>query len=155
MTALLLEAAMPTILCIDDRKEALNIRKQMLEMKGYSVLIVDNGASGLRVLSDNRVDAVILDYKMEGMDGFAVATAIRKRHGDVPIVLPSGYASLPKPLLQMVDASLAKGKPRADAFQATGLSAACEIAIFMNFFRNSLSELLCAPISNRRTAGEI
>ncbi len=102
---------MPTILCIDDRKESLKIRKQMLEMKGYSVLTADNGASGLRLLSDNRVDAVILDYKMEGMDGLAVATAIRKRHGRVPIVLLSGYPTLPKLLLETVDASVTKGEP--------------------------------------------
>jgi len=81
-------------------------------MNGYSVLTADNGASGLRLLSDNRVDAVILDYKMEGMDGLAVATAIRKRHGKIPIVLLSGYSTLPKLLLETVDVFVAKGRPQ-------------------------------------------
>ena len=104
--------AVPTVLCIDDRTDSLKIRKLMLETQGYSVLTADDGPSGLRLLSDHPVDAVILDYKMQGMDGLAVATAIRARHGNLPIVLLSGYPSeLPKRLLEMVDACVTKGQP--------------------------------------------
>jgi CheY-like chemotaxis protein len=101
----------PTILCIDDRLDGLNIRKLMLEMQGYSVLTADNGESGLRFLSDHPADAVILDYHMDGMDGLAVATAIRARYGQLPIVLLSGYPKdIPKELLDVVDASITKGE---------------------------------------------
>ncbi len=102
---------MPTILCIDDRLDGLNIRKLMLEMQGYSVLTADNGESGLRFLTDHPADAVVLDYHMDGMDGLAVATAIRARYGQLPIVLLSGYPKdIPKELLDVVDASITKGE---------------------------------------------
>ena len=84
----------------------------MFETQGYSVLTADNGASGLRLLADNPVDAVILDDRMEGMDGLAVATAIRACQSKVPIVQLSGYPTeIPKRLLEMVDASVLKGQP--------------------------------------------
>jgi len=88
---------MPTVLCIDDDRESLQIRKLLLETQGYSVLTADNGPEGLGLLAENRVDIIVLDYVMPDMDGLAVATAIRERHGRIPVVLLTGY---PKELLQ-------------------------------------------------------
>jgi CheY-like chemotaxis protein len=49
------------------------------------------------LLAENSVDVVVLDYRVPEMDGFAVATAIRKCYDNIPIVLLSGY---PKELLK-------------------------------------------------------
>jgi CheY-like chemotaxis protein len=102
---------MPTVLCIDDNRESLQIRKLLLETQGYSVLIADNGLVGLRLLAENSVDVVVLDYRMPEMDGFAVATAIHKSHDCVPILLLSGYPKeLLQELLEVVDGSATKGQ---------------------------------------------
>ncbi len=102
---------MPNILCIDDRLDGLNVRKLMLETQGYSVLTADNGESGLRLLAEHPTDAVVLDYRMEAMDGLAVATAIRARYGQLPIVLLSGYPKdIPRELLDLVNATIPKGE---------------------------------------------
>jgi CheY-like chemotaxis protein len=101
---------MPTVLCIDDNRESLQIRKLLLEMQGYSVLTADNGTVGLRLLAENSVDVVVLDYRMPEMDGLTVATAIRECHEHLPIVLLTGYPEdLPKALLDIVDAFVTKG----------------------------------------------
>jgi DNA-binding response OmpR family regulator len=55
------------------------IRRILLEGRGYRVLTATSGARGLALLQQNTVDAVILDYRMEGMDGAAVATMIRPK----------------------------------------------------------------------------
>jgi len=102
---------MPTVLCIDDKRDSLKIRKLLLETQGYSVLIADNGPVGLRLLAENSVDVVVLDYRMPEMDGFAVATAIRKYYDNIPILLLSGYPKgLLKELLEIVDGSVTKGQ---------------------------------------------
>jgi CheY-like chemotaxis protein len=80
-------AATPTILCIDDNRAGLAIRKLLLEHQGYSVLTAEDGVSGLSLLERNPVDAVVLDYRMPGMDGDAVAQIIRKEHPGLPIVI--------------------------------------------------------------------
>jgi CheY-like chemotaxis protein len=98
------------VLCIDDNRESLQIRKLMLETQGYSVLTADSGRAGLRLLAENHVDVVVLDDRMPEMDGLAVARAIRECHEDIPIVLLSGYPNLPKELLDIVDASVTKGQ---------------------------------------------
>ena len=101
---------MPNVLCIDDNAEALKIRKRMLETEGYSVLSVNNGPVGLKLLAENSVDVVVLDYMMPEMDGLAVAMAIREHDGQVPILLLTGYPKVPKELLEIVNGCVRKGQ---------------------------------------------
>lgn len=100
----------PIVLCIDDHEPSLVIRRALLESKGYRVLTAINGAMGLRLLAENAVDAIVVDYKMEGMDGLAVARIVKQRMPLVPIVLLSGYSDLPAELLGLVDAFVKKGQ---------------------------------------------
>ena len=55
---------MPTLLFVDDHPQALAIRKMLLETKGYAILTADDGPSGIALLREHTVDAVVLDYKM-------------------------------------------------------------------------------------------
>jgi CheY-like chemotaxis protein len=103
---------MPVVLCIDDNAKCLCVRKVLLETKGYSVLTADSGQGGLQLLAQKNVEAIVLDYKMPGMDGLKVAKAIRQTCGNVPILLLTGYAKeLPKELMDTVDAFVMKGQP--------------------------------------------
>ncbi len=100
-----------TILCIDDQEHGLFIRKIVLEREGYRVLTATNGARGLSLIDDHEVDAVVLDYRMEGMDGEAVASLIKRRRPELPVLMLSGYAAdLPPRARQRVDAVVAKGE---------------------------------------------
>lgn len=101
-----------TILCIDDEVSGLEIRKLVLELQGFNVLIAVDGPTGLRMVSRNHVDLVILDYKMPGMDGQQVATHLRAEHPHIPILLLSAWHGLvPESLLSMVDSFIEKGGP--------------------------------------------
>lgn len=99
-----------TILCVDDEANGLFIRKMLLQSAGYSVLTADNGCSALDMFSSNRVDCVVLDYYMPGMDGGTVAEKMRSLKPAVPIVLLSAYVSLPEATLRTVDAYVTKGQ---------------------------------------------
>ena len=102
---------MATLLCVDDHPQALAIRKMLLETKGYTVLTADDGPSGIQVVGEHRVDAVVLDYKMPGMDGAQVAEVLRREYSTIPIVLLTGVAlEVPETLLRMVDAYVRKGE---------------------------------------------
>ncbi len=103
----------PTVLCIDDEVNALWLRKKLLESHGYSVLAADNGPLGLELLAKNKVDAVLLDYKMQPMDGLDVARKIRREYGAwIPILLLTGYlGEITTELLYIFDACLTKGNP--------------------------------------------
>jgi CheY-like chemotaxis protein len=62
-----------TVLCVDDEKIGLRVRKIMLESRGYKVLIAHNGPEGLKVFTENQVDLVVLDYYMPDQNGGEVA----------------------------------------------------------------------------------
>ncbi len=109
----------PTILCIDDHEQGLFIRKTVLQQRGYIVLTATSGARGLSLIEQHEVDAVVLDYRMEGIDGGAVASIIKRRKPEIPIVLLSGYVEeLPDRVLKVVDAVVEKGQA-AKALYAT------------------------------------
>ena len=42
-----------TVLCVDDEKIGLRVRKIMLESRGYQVLTANNGPEGLKVFDEN------------------------------------------------------------------------------------------------------
>ena len=107
-----MEAVRPkTVLCVDDEKIGLRVRKIMLESRGYQVLTASDGPEGLKVFEDNEVDLVVLDYYMPGLNGADVASEMRRRRPGVPIVFLSAYFSLPPEALELADAFITKGDP--------------------------------------------
>lgn len=100
-----------TVLCVDDEKIGLRVRKIMLESRGFHVLTAPNGPEGLKVFDENHVDVVILDYFMPEQNGGEVAAEMRRRRPGVPIVFLSAYFSLPPEALEVSDAFITKGDP--------------------------------------------
>lgn len=99
-----------TVLCIDDNQSNLNICKIILEDFGYQILTVSSTREGLAVFASNAIDAVILDYQMPEMNAELVV-AMRRTKPRVPILLLSGWMSLPESVLQLVDEIAARGDP--------------------------------------------
>lgn len=98
------------ILCIDDDGAGLEARKELLEISDYEVLTAQSGEQGLGLFVSHPIDAVVLDYKMPGMNGDRVARQMRRVKPDVPILMLSGYSELPLSELSCVDAFLSKGE---------------------------------------------
>jgi CheY-like chemotaxis protein len=93
----------PTVLCIDDRPQVLELRKATLESHGYGVKIAASGYSAMKMLEETSVAAVLLEYKQEGMDAEAVAFHIKQRFPKLPIILLSAYSEMPERILWLVD----------------------------------------------------
>jgi CheY-like chemotaxis protein len=100
-----------TVLCVDDEKVGLRVRKIMLESHGFKVLTASSGLQGLAVFDQNEVDLVVLDYYMPGLNGGDVAAEMRRRRPHVPIIFLSAYFSLPPAALELANAFITKGDP--------------------------------------------
>lgn len=100
----------PTVLYIDDRTQALELRKSTLESFGYSVKTASSGYAAIKVLEETPVSAVLLEHKEEGMDAEAVACHIKQRFPHLPIVLLSAYAEPPERILWLVDEYVMKSE---------------------------------------------
>jgi CheY-like chemotaxis protein len=88
-----------TLLCIDDEPSINMLHKMIFEAHGHRVILATDGIEGLLFMQSERVDLVIVDYRMPGMTGAAVAAAIRSSHADLPIVMLSGYIDLANDVL--------------------------------------------------------
>ena len=93
----------PTLLCIDDLPHALELRKTTLESHGYCVKIASSSYAAMKLLEEASIAAVLLEYKLEGLDAEAVACHIKQRFPHLPIVLLSAYSELPERILWLVD----------------------------------------------------
>jgi CheY-like chemotaxis protein len=67
-----------TILCVDDNEQSLSIRKVLLETRGYRVISCLNGEDALARFKRGRVDLVLTDLIMPGLDGAKLIEAIKE-----------------------------------------------------------------------------
>ncbi|HSP21729.1 MAG TPA: response regulator transcription factor [Planococcus sp. (in: firmicutes)] len=79
------------ILVIDDEQTMQHLLRLMLEGAGYEVLSAASGEEGIRQIRAEKVDFVILDVLMGGMDGFTACAEIR-RFTPVPILMLTAIA---------------------------------------------------------------
>ncbi len=99
------------VLCVDDDPAILQLHRRLLEDAGYSVISASSGAEALELLANpqTKVDAVILDMAMPGMNGDELAVELRKRYPELLLVAVSGVPELPARMRNSVDAHLQKG----------------------------------------------
>ncbi len=93
-----------TALCVEDEATQLRLRKILFESAGFNVIGAQTGQDALELFRINPVDVVILDYWMAGMNGLAVATELKRMRPSTPIIVLSGWASLPGETIGVVDA---------------------------------------------------
>lgn len=78
-----------TALIVDDNYYNRDIAALALQHVGYEITQVTNGYEALHVLQAYPFDLLILDLRMDGMDGTEVLQAVRvhKSKEDLPIVV--------------------------------------------------------------------
>lgn len=83
-----------SVLVIEDNENNLYLMRFLLEKSGYLVHDARSGREGIEAASRLGPDLVLLDIQLPGMDGYAVAEALRKLDGlaHTPIVAVTSYA---------------------------------------------------------------
>jgi DNA-binding response OmpR family regulator len=97
-----------TVLCVEDEEEQLTLRRMIFEAAGFEFLGARGGAQALELFRTRAIDAVVLDYWMSGMNGLTLATEMKRERPTLPIIMLSGFASLPGEGDGIVDAWLQK-----------------------------------------------
>jgi CheY-like chemotaxis protein len=76
-----------TVLWVDDEIEHLRSHVRFLEKLNYRVLIAASGEAALELLEKERVDIVLMDQMMIGMDGLETVARIRQNYHGLPVVM--------------------------------------------------------------------
>jgi len=83
------EPMSPHILVIDDDPQIRALLKEYLAENGLRVSVASSGEEMSKVLGDEAVDLVVLDLRLAGEDGLAIARSLRDR-SSIPIVMLTG-----------------------------------------------------------------
>jgi len=82
------------VLLVDDEERFLSTTKILLEKRGVTVFTAISGVEALKVLEEKRIDIVILDVKMPGMDGVETLRKIKQRFPLLEVIMLTGHASV-------------------------------------------------------------
>jgi DNA-binding response OmpR family regulator len=77
------------ILVVDDDKEIRSLLSKFLAKNGLRVSVAADGREMRRVLDEAKIDLIVLDLMLPGVDGFTVLDELRRRgdHPPVPVLV--------------------------------------------------------------------
>ena len=81
---------MKTVLLIEDDELLKSGVQEMLEVEGFHVVGAEDGMEALSWMSEIKVDLVITDLMMPGMNGAELIVRLTKTHPRLPVIVVSG-----------------------------------------------------------------
>jgi CheY-like chemotaxis protein len=81
-----------SVLVVDDDDDVRQLLAEALQSQGHRVLLAEDGQAGLAMLERHRVDAIVVDFAMPGMNGAEFARLARERLPGLPVLVVSGHA---------------------------------------------------------------
>jgi DNA-binding NtrC family response regulator len=83
-----------TILIIEDKKSMAEMLAKTLDAEGYRSIFALSGEDGIAVYGRERVDLVLTDLKLPGMNGMEVLKALKARSPFLPVIMMTAFGSI-------------------------------------------------------------
>jgi two-component system, OmpR family, response regulator len=83
------ETIKPHILVVDDDPQIRELLEEYLTENALRVSVVSSGQQMAKILADEAIDLVVLDLRLAGEDGMAIARTLREQSA-IPIVMLTG-----------------------------------------------------------------
>ena len=82
-----------TVLVVEDQAEVRELTKRILEARGYTVLTADDGKQAVQLAGQHgkRIDLLLTDVVMPGMNGRELALSLAAQRSDIKVLFVSGY----------------------------------------------------------------
>src|SRR6202000_1194339 len=85
---------MAQILVAEDDAQLRNFLVRMLQRAGYRVRAAESGVQAVEMLGDQKVDLLLADVTMPGLDGFELAKQCTRHNPNVQIMFITGFAAV-------------------------------------------------------------
>jgi len=86
-----IQATPKRVLVVDDNEDAANLLGEIVRMHGHAVMIVHDPSIALDVAGTFRPEVAVLDIGLPGMDGYELASLLRKAAPDCRLIALTGY----------------------------------------------------------------
>jgi len=81
------------ILVVEDEEVYRELLAQILTKAGYDVVQAADGFRALSIMEESKIDLVISDILMPGMNGYSLVTRLRAKWRSMPVILTTGFLS--------------------------------------------------------------
>ncbi len=81
------------ILFVDDERQILSSLRRLFMLSEYNTYFADNGFDALEILKNNKINLLITDMRMPGMDGYELLEATKNLYPDTLRLILSGYTN--------------------------------------------------------------
>lgn len=126
------------ILVVDDNRNLLGVISAMLSRLGHDVALADSGEKGWVAFIKNPFNIVLSDYQMPGMDGIALACAIKKKSPRTPVLIMTGAGR---------ETVLSRNSPAVDEVIAKPFTLASLGKTIQRYIGQEVSDLTLPPLS--------
>ncbi len=77
------------VLVVEDEEHIRNILEYNLKLNGFEVYLAENGLVGLELARQTKLEVILLDWMMPGMDGLEVLSELEKDEEtkDIPVIM--------------------------------------------------------------------
>ena len=87
--------AQPRLLVVDDEEAICEGCRRILTRQGFAVEKTSDPVEGLDRATNADYAAILLDIKMPAMTGLDFLSQLRSRRQDIPVILMTGFPSVP------------------------------------------------------------
>ena len=81
------------ILLVDDEEDFVSTLCERLELRGIACRVALDGERGLKAVTDQPPDVVVLDMYMPGIKGLEVLQRIKQEHPKVQVIMLTGQGA--------------------------------------------------------------
>ncbi len=85
----------PRLLVVDDEEVVCQACKRIFCRQGFEVEVNTDARQGLSWATEQDYSIILLDIKMPNMDGIEFLECLRQKKPDVPVLIITGYPSIP------------------------------------------------------------
>jgi two-component system NtrC family response regulator len=85
---------MATLLIVEDEPKMLRLLELNLSDDGYTTRTASTAENGLKILASDRIDLVLTDVKLPGMNGLEFLQSVKRANAAIPVVMMTAYGTV-------------------------------------------------------------
>ena len=85
---------MPSILIVEDEAKMRRLLELNLGEQGFTTHAAADAETGLKLLGQEKIDLVVTDFRLPGMNGLEFLQAIKRVNAALPVVMMTAYGSV-------------------------------------------------------------